>query len=332
VVDTDAPATLGSGLTAAIKTTSDVTVPEAVADNLRLLNVSYVTGTATATGTVDGVNRQTTLSIPNTPVPPDGTTMHVIGTGPSGSITAGAVGSKILLGAGNFTATFTGYSSVGTPFPPYTFTCTLQPSQDLLVDTVNVVPAATATTLTVQNSPVPFGARPVVLAEVETPGLNTPPSGTVEFTFQGASVKVAVKGGKAKATLAPVQKMTGEVVTATFTPASASRAPSQASQGVKVVRDDTTTTAKGVYRPGTHRFVAKAHVEAKHGTDASGNVRFVLRRDGVRIRTRVVPLNANDSARKVFRHVGHGHTYRLVARYLGSDTLRRSVDRVKVVV
>jgi hypothetical protein len=208
----------------------------------------------------------------------------------------------------------------------------LQPSQNLLVDTVTVVPTPTTTTLTVQNSPVPFGARPVVLAEVDTPGLNTKPSGTVEFTFQGASVKVDVAGGKAKATLAPVANMTGATVTATFTPESASRAPSQASQNVTVVRDDTTTTATGRYRAGTHRFVAKAHVEATHGTDASGNMKFVLKRDGVRIRTRVVALNSFDSARKVFKHVGHGDAYRLVARYLGSNTLKRSVDRVKVVV
>jgi hypothetical protein len=34
----------------------------------------------------------------------------------------------------------------------------------------------------------------------------------------------------------------------------------------------------------------------------------------------------------VFKHIGNAGTYKVVARYLGSDTLKRSVDRAKVVV
>ena len=69
--------------------------------------------------------------------------MVVVGSGPSGSITAGAAGTTILLGAGAFTATVTGYNSVGASVISGTFTCSLQPTtQDLLVDTVAVVPAA----------------------------------------------------------------------------------------------------------------------------------------------------------------------------------------------
>ena len=143
VIDTDAPASLGSGLSANTVTTSTVTVPAAIADGLRTAGATTVDGTSTATGTVDGVARQVSLTIPKTPVPPTvGTTMQVVGSGPSGSITAGAAGTTILLGAGNFAATVTGYNSAGTALAPaYTFTCSLQPTtQNLLVDSVAVVP------------------------------------------------------------------------------------------------------------------------------------------------------------------------------------------------
>ena len=59
-------------------------------------------------------------------------------------------------------------------------------------------------------------------------------------------------------------------------------------------------------------------------------VKLVLRRDGVKIRTAVIELNSNDRAKKVFKRISKPGSYKLVARYLGSDTLRRSVDRVKL--
>jgi hypothetical protein len=306
-------------------------VPEDVADLLRAGGITYVSGSANATGTVDGVNRQTTLAIPNTPVPPDGTAMSVVGTGSSGDITGGPVGTTITLGAGNFTATLQGYNSIGPVGSPYTFTCTLQASQNLLVDSVSVVKTPTTTTLTV-TTPVEYGASPEASATVETTGTNVKPSGTVEFTFDGTSVKVDVKGGKAKATLAPALTKGPRVVTATFTPADPTKAVSQASQAINVVKGSTTTTATAVYRDARNRLVGKALVEAVNGTEVAGKVKFVLKRNGNKIRTALVELNDHDKAKKVFKRIRKAGTYKLIARYKGSSTLKRSVDRVKLVV
>ena len=59
-------------------------------------------------------------------------------------------------------------------------------------------------------------------------------------------------------------------------------------------------------------------------------MKFVLKRNGVKIRTAIVELNKFDKAKKVFKRISKPGTYKLVARYLGSDTLKRSVDRVKL--
>ncbi len=334
VVDTNAPPTLGSTLSTSITVTSDVTVPEELADTLRGLGVATVDGTSQATGTVDGVSRTSTLTIPKTAVTADGVPMHVLGSGPGGSITAGAVGSTILLGAGNFTATLTGYNTAGTVVvPATTFTCSLEPAtgQDLLVDKVNVVQAPTTTTLTV-SSPVDYGAVPSVSADVSWAGGNQKPAGKIAFTYAGKTVTVDVKGGKAKADLAPALTMGANHVTAVFTPTETTLAPSQSGASFTVVRDHTTTTASAVYRAPRHRLVGKATVEAVNGTDVAGQVRIVLKRDGVKIRSAVVGLSSFDKAKKVFQHISKIGTYTVVTRYLGSPTLRRSVDRTKLAV
>src|SRR5687768_6569938 len=54
VVDTNAPLTLGAGMTVPITVTSDVTVPDSVADTLRGAGVASVQGSSVATGTVNG--------------------------------------------------------------------------------------------------------------------------------------------------------------------------------------------------------------------------------------------------------------------------------------
>jgi hypothetical protein len=69
-----------------------------------------------------------------------------------------------------------------------------------------------------------------------------------------------------------------------------------------------------------------------HGTDVSGKVKFVLKRDGLKIRSALVTLNSHDKAKNVFKHIGKPGSYRLFARYLGSGTLKRSADAVKIVL
>jgi len=87
-----------------------------------------------------------------------------------------------------------------------------------------------------------------------------------------------------------------------------------------------------VYRDARNRLVGKALVEAVHGTEVAGDVKFVLKRNGVKIRTAIDELNSFDKAKKVFRRVSKPGVYTVVARYLGSSTLKRSVDRVKLTI
>jgi hypothetical protein len=332
VVDTNAPATLGAGMTTPITVTSDVTIPDALTTTLRdTLHVATVEGASQSVGTVDGVARLSTLTIPKTPVPAAGT-MHVIGTGSGGSITAGAVGSSILLGAGNFTAKLTGRDTASNiVVPETTFTCSLTPptGQNLLVDTVNVVQTSTTTQVEVAG-PVEYGGAVTASAEVSQSGSSAKPSGSVAFTYAGKTVTVAVKGGKAKTDLPPANTMGTNHVTAVFTPTDKDKSPSQAVAAFTVVRGSTTTTASAAIREARHRLVGKALVESVNGTDVVGQVKFTLKRDGTKIRTAIVALNAKDKAKKVFANIRKPGTYLVVAKYLGSDTLQRSKGRVKL--
>jgi len=333
VVDTNAPATLGAGMTTPITVTSDVTIPEALVTTLHGQGVATVEGTSQATGTVDGAGRVSTLAIPKTTVPASGA-MHVVGTGAGGSSTGGAVGSTILLGAGNFTATLTPKDTAGNAVatvPTTTFTCALTPptGQNLLVDTVNVVQTTTTTTLTV-DSPVAYGGVATARAEVTQGGSNAKPSGSIAFTYAGKTVTVAVKGGKAQTDLAPALTMGANQVTAVFTPTDKDKSPSQTTAAFTVVRGTTTTTASAAIREARHRLVGKALVVSENATDVAGKVKFTLKRNGTKIRSAIVDLNAKDKAKKVFANISKPGTYLVVAKYLGSDTLKRSKGRVKL--
>jgi hypothetical protein len=333
VVDTNAPATLGAGMTVPITVTSDVTVPDSVADQLRGGGVASVQGSSVAAGTVDGAPRSSTLAIPRTTLPADGDA-HVVGTGGGGTITGGAVGSSILLGAGDFTAKLTAYNSVGTVMvPEINFTCVLTPptGQTLVVDTVNVVQTTTTTALTVAG-PVEYGAVPKANVKVTQSGSSAKPSGSVALTYAGKTITVMVKGGKAKTDLPPALTMGANKVTAVFTPTDKDKAPSQTTVTFTVVRGPTTSIASATYRDGRHRLVGKALVTSDNGTDVAGRVKLTVKRNGTKIRTAIVGLNAKDRARKIFANIRKPGTYVVVTKYLGSPTLKRSTGRVKLTV
>ena len=260
--------------------------------------------------------------------------MHVIGTGAGGTITGGAVGSSILLGAASFTATLTPSDTAGNVVAipgTTTFTCALNPptGQNLLVDTVNVVQTTTTTTLTV-DSPVEYGGVATARAEVTQAGSNAKPSGSVAFTYAGKTVTVAVKGGKAQTDLPAALTMGANQVTAVFTPTDKDKSPSQTTAAFTVVRGTTTTTASAAVREARHRLVGKALVVSENATDVAGKVKFTLKRNGTKIRSAIVDLNAKDKAKKVFANIRKPGTYLVVAKYLGSDTLKRSKGRVKL--
>ena len=147
------------------------------------------------------------------------------------------------------------------------------------------MPAPTTVTLTVLEPPVEYGERPTVTAVVASSVSNAKPAGTVEFTFAGTTIKVEVKGGKATAIFPPAVDLGIQQVTAVFTPKDPNLASSNTTKAFRVVRDQTSTEATARYREFRDRLVAKAKVFAEHDTEVSGSVRFVLKRNGVKIRT-----------------------------------------------
>jgi hypothetical protein len=232
-IDTDAPDTLGTGVTRPITVTATVQIPEALADALRSGGATSVTGTAEAIGVVNGVERQVTLTIPSTPVPADGFPMQVVGTGPAGTLTGGDVGAGIELVAGGLAPALTAYGSGGGVVAGYQFLCGLQPSQNLFVDSVVTVRAGTRAHLT---------------------------------------------------------------------------AP---------------------YRAAKDKVVARTQLTSRSFVDITGKVRYVLKRNGVKLRTATVALNDADVGKQVFANIAKPGKYVLIARYLGSATMKPSEDRVR---
>jgi hypothetical protein len=333
VVDTDLPTTMSPGQSVGIVTTTVLTLPAAVVDYART-TYSAVTAGASLDSvlTVNTASTPTTLAAPKTPLPgAPATAMSLTATGSSGNLLAGPIGTTYEIGTGNFTANLLFYKADGTGAGNFSSTCILQAAQNVHVDTVTVVPAPTTTTITVV-APVEYGAEPDVSAAVATAGAKAKPAGTIEFTFEGKTVKVEVKGGKAKATLPQALTMGVRPVTAKFTPTDKNLAVSETTKNVTVVRDQTTTTASAVYRDARNRLVGKGKVVAQHGTAVTGKVKFVLKRDGVKIRTALIGVNKFGAAKKVFKNVSKAGNYTVVARYLGSPSLKRSVDRAKLVV
>jgi hypothetical protein len=329
VVDTDAPATLGTGITVPLTVSTTVVVPEAVVDALRGSGIASLDGTGTATGTVDGVSRQALLVVPLTAVPGAGNTMTLVGSGSAGDLSGGAVGSTIVLGAGDFSVTLKPYNDSGTPMTQQVVDCTLADGEPTLVDTVSVVQAATSTVVTVQATPIHYGDTPSVTATVSVPGLNTKPAGKIAYTYAGKTVTVDVNGGKAKPTsLVPALTMGTNTVTAVFTPTDPDLAPSESSTPFKVAKARSTITLTALYRPAKDKIVARGKVVSQFGTPVAGEVRYILRRNGVRIRAKTVDLNRFDVAKAQFRNITRHGTYVVVARYRGSTTLRLSIDRV----
>ena len=89
---------------------------------------------------------------------------------------------------------------------------------------------------------------------------------------------------------------------------------------------------QAVYREAKAKLVGKAKVVADQGGAATGEVKLVLKRNGVKLKTATVDLNDLGKAKRVFKKITKAGTYKVVARYLGSATLARSSDSVKVTV
>ena len=262
--------------------------------------------------------------------PPDGTTSGGRRLRPSGSITAGAAGTTILLGAGAFTATVTGYNSVGTSVVTASFTCSLQPTtQDLLVDSSRGRARGHHHGDHRAERPDQYRRHPGRHRRGHRGGQGKP-DGTVASTYTGKTVTVDVKGGKTKSASLPAALTMGAYsVSAGFTPTDET-SPRPTAQRLRWSRPTVRPACPRSTDPrGPDRGPRQGGVGVRHPARRPGEVRAQARRgedphqDG----------HAQQARRgaRVFNNIRKSAAYTVVAGYKGSATLKRSNDRFKFV-
>ncbi len=334
ILDTDVPEQVRAGQYSDFQVTASVTVPPDLVTYLNSTTAVTVGGLGQVGMDINANFWDSNMSWPQTVVPASGT-MQLTWTGwpSSGPLPPAPVGTvwEITARSGIWME-FTGYRADGSVTGKTLVDCVVQSGQSQHMDTVHVVQAPSTTTLTVQPSPIEYGAQPTVVADIAVTGSKTKPTGTVAFGFEGQTVTADVVGGQAKASLAAALTMGLRQVTAVFTPTDPNIAPNQAASSVKVIKDQSSTIASLVYRHASNRLVGKSRVVPQHNASVTGLVKLVLKRDGAVVRSVKARVNTFGTVKKVFKNISKAGKYTLVARYLGSPTLESSVHRAKLVV
>jgi hypothetical protein len=322
-LSTNAPATLPANTPFAVTSTANVTVPASTADLLRsALGWKSFDGTSANHGTVNGTDSTFTLAIPKTSTGDAGTDLHVIASGPSGTLPAAPVGTTFTIGGGAFTSTLQGYDATGTATgSPQVITCT-PPSGDLTVSKTTVTSGlATTTTGSVSSPKATFGSKvPVTATVVGSDG--SKPAGTVTFTAGGATSTATLANGTASTTLSklPVGTTKVDII---FTPTDANAyVASAGSTSVRITKDTSKTKTTATYRAKKQQATLKATVKASNKEKAAGKVRFVVKRNGKTVKTFKVTLKKG-VAKKVMKLTKAGK-YKVTATYQGSATVKRS--------
>ncbi|HXH77698.1 Ig-like domain-containing protein [Nocardioides sp.] len=201
---------------------------------------------------------------------------------------------------------------------------------------VAAAPTATTTTVTVASATVAYGetARATVSVDTATNG-GPKPAGKVELRV-GDKILVADLDNSGKVTFdLPLvgASTTPYAVTATFTPTDPlAFSPSTAAPAsVTVTKDATTSTVTARHKVTQRKIVAKNVVTSKNGQVPTGKVRFVLRRNGLKIAKSVVSLNTAGVARAKFLNVRKTGTYKVIAVYRGSANFLPSKGSFKIV-
>ena len=204
-----------------------------------------------------------------------------------------------------------------------TATCVLDssvPAGDLTIDAYDVVAATTTTALALKGD--------TATATVTSNGAT--PDGTVTFSIGGASVTMGVMSGRATAKL-PSVPPGAYTVSAQFIPTQPSQLTTSTGTAAYVApRIVTSTKASAKYRPARDLLKARARVTALDGSDVSGRVTFILKRNGRKIDNVTVGLSGEDVAVKKFRGIKKSGRYLVVAKYLGTSTFEPSTDRARL--
>lgn len=201
---------------------------------------------------------------------------------------------------------------------------------------VAAAPAATTTTVTVADPTVAYGEMTKVTVSVDTAINGGPkPTGKVELRV-GDKILVADLSNSGKVTFdLPLvdASSTPYALTATFTPTDPlAFSPSTAAPvAVTVSKDATTSTVTARHNKIKRKIVAKNFVESAHGQIPTGKVKFVLRRNGLKIAMSVVSLNAAGVAKAKFLKVRKTGTYKVIGKYRGSANFLPSKGTFKIV-
>lgn len=212
-------------------------------------------------------------------------------------------------------------------------TASVLPAQSAVVA---AAPSATTTTVALQSATVAYGETAKATVSVDTVTKGGPkPAGKVELRV-GDKILVADLDNSGKVTFdLPLvgASTTPYAVTATFTPTDPMAfSPSTAAPAsVTVTKDDTTSTVTARHKVTQRKIVAKNVVTSKNGQVPTGKVKFVLRRNGLKIAKSVVSLNTAGVAKAKFLKVRKAGTYKVIAVYRGSANFMPSKGSFKIV-
>ena len=205
---------------------------------------------------------------------------------------------------------------------------------------VAAAPVVTTTTVAVQSPTVAFGETTKVTVSVDTATPGAKPTGKVELRVGDKVLTADVSNsGKVDFDLPLVgASTTPYAVTATFIPTDpmAFSASAAAPANLTVTKDATTSTVTARHRVLKRKIIAKSFVTSANGQVPTGKVKFVLRRNGLKIAATVVSLNGNSDptrnfAKAKFADVRKTATYKVVAKYRGSDNFVASRGSYKII-
>lgn len=194
-------------------------------------------------------------------------------------------------------------------------------------------PSTTTTSVSVQSATVAYGEITKLTVTVDTTDKGPKPAGKVELKI-GASTLVAdvANSGKVDFDLPLVDaSATPYAATATFTPTdvNAFSASTSTPVNVTVTKDTTTSTVSAVHKKAKRKIVAKDVVVSKFGKVPTGNVKFILKRNGRKLGTATTSLNAAGAAKATFSKVPAKGNFKVIAKFAGSTNFLKSNGSIK---
>ena len=187
---------------------------------------------------------------------------------------------------------------------------------------------ATTTTVELKSATVAYGEETAVTVSVDGSNPGAKPAGIVTLKVGEQELKADLApSGKATFDSPLVDASTTPYgVTATFTPtdATAFDASTSAPVNLTVTKDTTESEASAKLKARQRKLVAKTIVTSANGEVPDGKVTFVARRNGIKLDRIDTELNKYGKAKVKFLDVKRTGTYKVVAKYRGSDNFVKS--------